>query len=163
MPRYVQQRDTFRCGPFAILNALKWAGSNATAQLLPGLCKELGCLSRDNGTYDPNLHQALLKMGKESFTVRRDTSTSLVKIEKRLRAGMAVIVSFAYDNKEGKRIAHYALIVGVSKTGKTFYGVNYFVKEIQPAKIPRRRFRNDLRPRIFFGGLCPTAWYLELK
>jgi hypothetical protein len=168
MPRYVKQRDEFRCGPVAIVNVLKWMGCDATAKLIPGLCKELR-VTKDYGTSESDLERALARRGKGKFSIRKDTHTSLKKIEARIREGMAVLLIYSHNglphnlNKDGEKWWHIVLVTGVSENGATFYIANYRTNDQKRQHAAERDvFRDDLRRRKSYGEWCdPTAWYLK--
>jgi hypothetical protein len=168
MPRYVQQRDEFRCGPVAILNALKWSGRSVTAKLIPRLCKEVSC--SQSGTQPLNFTLGLIRRGKKSFTVRRDNHPSLANIENRLRNGGAVILVYWYHKEKKTRKSrefegHLTLITGVSKSGKTFRVVNYFTpKGLHRVRINREVLWGNLRPRCYkHVWHYAAAWYLRKR
>ncbi len=165
MSRYVRQRDQFRCGPIAILNALKWAGSDATAELLPRLSRETKCDPHYPGTWKTDLAMTLRKRGKKYFSVRQDGHPSMKKIEKCLRRGESVLICFLCPGsraKYGEWGGHYSLIVGVSDSGSSFMAVNRVTGE-KPGFLRRRSLRNDLCRRKHDGTWYPTVWYLRKK
>lgn len=168
-PRYVQQRDNFRCGPVAILNALKWSGCRVTSKLIPSLCKAVSCI---DGTYQSNLGRELVKRGKGNFFTREDKQPTLKNIEKNLRNGGAVLLSYWYRKKKppskcGELEGHNTLIVGVSKSGLTFYVANYFAPDnTQRKRVSRSILRNDLKMKRRGGELGSDhaqAWYLRKR
>lgn len=168
MPRYVKQRDEFRCGPIAILNTLKWAGCNVTAKLIPVLFKEVSC-SPLFGTAESNITRGLRKLGKGIFFTQTDRRPSLQKIERSLRKGKAVILGYWYhtDDPEQKNyeMGHYALIIGVSPSGLTFYVENYIdINDNQRTRISRDRLQDDLRVlKVAVERWYPNAWYLRKR
>ncbi len=168
MPRYVRQHDEFRCGPVVILNALKWAGCNVTAGLIPKLCREVKCTR--TGTYKTELARGLVNRGKRNFSVRQDCRPSLKKIEECLREGGAVLLSYWYYkekplSKRGQLQGHYALVTGVSPSRETFYVANYFMPDnTQRQKISRGVLRGNLRNRCEAGwSYQARAWYLKKR
>ena len=165
MIRYVRQRDRFRCGPIAILNALKWSGSNATARLIPKISQESKCNPNYPGTWKTDLDVTLRTSGQKYFTVRQYGHPSLKKVEECLRAGGSVIICFlcpGTQDKYGKWGGHYTLLVGVSQSGFSFTAINR-VSGDGPRLLRRRSLRNDLCRRKHDGTWYPTAWYLRKK
>jgi len=169
MPRYVQQRDEFRCGAVGIVNALKWTGCKVTAKLIPRLCEEMHTTAQ-HGTQAYELGRALARRSCGMFSVRRDDHTSLRKIEAHLRDGMAVLVAYSHDgqshnlNKDGEKWWHFAFITSVSESGLTFRVANYRSndkKKCARQMIRRHTLRNHLRRHTSYGEWCdPLAWYL---
>lgn len=164
MPRYVRQRDRFRCGPVAILNALKWAGSDATARLLPKLSRETKCDPHYPGTWKEDLAVILRKRGKKYFSIRQDSRSSLKKIEECLRDGGSVLLCFLCPGTRDRDgwDGHYSFITGVSNSGSSFMVVNRVTGE-RPGLLRRRSLRNDLLRRKHDGTWYPTVWYLKKK
>lgn len=167
MPNYVRQHDEFRCGPIAILNALKWARCGVSSALIPRLCKEVSCDPR--GTTQKNLNRGLTRRGKGIFFTRQDFDPSLTEIERRLRLGEAVILCYWYyvekpPGRFGRLLGHYALIVDVSRSGSTFSVVNYFAPDnTQRQRISRRTLRNNLMSRRERWWYHARAWYLRAR
>lgn len=168
MPRYVRQRDAFRCGPVAILNALKWAGCRVTAELIPDLAREVSCAA-PLGTSLSNMTRGLHKWGKGIFFTQTDRRPSLQKIERSLREGKAVILGYWYhtDDQKNKNFknGHYALITKISPSGLTFFVKNYIdIDDIQRTRISRRRLENDLQVlKVAVERWYPYAWYLRKR
>jgi hypothetical protein len=132
-----------------------------TYDLISELCAETNC-ENPGGALPSDFGRGLVKRSKGIFTVRKDNHATLKKIENCLRSGGAVILNFLYD-EHNVRIGHFALLVGISQTGKTFYGVNYFSSETFSI-IRRHTVRKDCRLRKFDGATdYPTVWYLQLK
>lgn len=50
MIRYAKQRDATSCGPVALVNVLKWAGTDTTLSEVKGLRKVLGTQRKPEGT-----------------------------------------------------------------------------------------------------------------
>lgn len=168
MPRYVHQRDEFRCGPIAILNALKWAGYRVTAELIPDLCREVSCAA-PFGTKKSNLTRGLRTRGKGIFFTQLDLRPSLQKIERTLQKGKAVILGYWYhtDDPENKnyQTGHYVLITGVSPSGSTFSVANYIdIDDTQRTRISRSRLQNDLQVlKVAVERWYPDVWYLRKR
>ncbi len=165
MPRYVRQRDKFRCGPVGILNALKWAEAPVTGKLLPTLCRQASC-RQPNGTYPSDLALAIVTSGKKYFTARIDYRPTLGRIENSLTSGKAVLLNFLYNerNNKGERSGHYTLITGVSSNGKTFDVINHVTfEERRPDRIRRHTLRNLMYRRKYEDEWYPIAWHITKK
>lgn len=118
--KYITQQDTFRCGPVAILNALHWAGVDVSYKdsidILTHVCE---CKFPKGTKYRP-FFKTLRKMGKTLFAVEYVVEPTFGQIERALRKNKAIIWNF--KRPHGR---HYALIVDMSSTGKTFKIANY--------------------------------------
>ncbi len=127
MVRYVRQRDTFRCGPIAILNALKWAGAPVTAALLPEITAVAGCVYPE-GTQPKDFAPALRAFGEKYFSVGTVPLPSIRAIENCLREeDRAVLVNYGWFNRDAGNAltGHYTLFTGVSARGQRFTAVNF--------------------------------------
>jgi hypothetical protein len=161
MTRYLRQRDTYSCGPIAILNALKWAGASKTGKSIRTLRKDAKCNYPD-GTYSVDFNRALRKKGKRFFSTKW-VASSLTKVVAQLRAGNAVLLSFTLSDwyrLDGDRAAHYALLLPTSKNEKKFRVVNLWRSETV-CVIQRRKLREMLKRRKSGSGWYPRVWYLK--
>jgi len=169
MTRYAKQpRGSSVCGPIAILNALKWAGARATLRAhLKEIVEEAGCNQETEGTLLTAFESALRHFGKEQLRVRTVFPwPGIETLEAFLRnSEHAVITGFRWKNKKtGKSDVHHALIVGVSKTGKTLLCVNYDEGKTTVARVRRKEFLLDHAQRKDagdLGGVSPCLWFLE--
>jgi hypothetical protein len=82
MTRYLRQRDTFRCGPVAVLNLAKWQGIRATREHLAAYTQLCKC-RKNKGTYSTNLSYAVGKRGRQM---------SYDEFKRRIEAGRSAIV-----------------------------------------------------------------------
>lgn len=99
-PRFLGQRDRYRCGPIALLNLHKWRGRKVTRRDLPRYTALLGCCRR-HGTPEENFARAMGAAGLR-LTYRQ--------FKREMDYGKAAIVL----TKKG-RIYHYYLIVGTGE------------------------------------------------
>jgi len=126
MPRYTKQRDTFRCGPIAILNSIKWTGIEAPYSQFVPIISRLSRCEPPEGTSHGFFDQALRIVGQKCpkpFQVRRINQPYLFQIEDHLRADGAVILNY-YWRQEYLDARHFLLITGLSPSGQTLYTVN---------------------------------------
>lgn len=86
MVRYIRQRDKFRCGPVAVVNARKWRGECATYDDVLKLSKRWG-LSRQALASDKLVQKALRIRGK---------ILTESEVRSAVAAGHAVVVSTLY-------------------------------------------------------------------
>ena len=129
-PRYYRQKDGWRCGPIAVLNALKWAGAKAPWRTYRDkLCAFMECC-KYHGTEPQKVEDALRKWGKGLFTVRyRTEKLPLREIRRELDLGRAIVCDFGWpkaswvprrENTDG----HYALLVDrMMLGGEEYFGL----------------------------------------
>lgn len=129
-PRYIKQRDSFRCVPHAIVNSLKWAGQKPdTQKMITKLCFALdthaGYGTRPGGIYavmrtvlkgvikqHPRVYRPTLgwlrRKGEEGFgffivhKLPFDELIHMSFISKRVDDGFIVVNSFIDDIKKTK-------------------------------------------------------------
>ena len=101
MIRYVRQQDDFRCGPIAILNALKWAYpyrsiGHSKSRNLKSLC--IMCKTDRQGTIPDEFHTAL----KDFFPyVRRILKPTITQINRHLDNDRPLILGHSYIKDDG--------------------------------------------------------------
>jgi hypothetical protein len=123
---YIVQRDSYRCGPVAILNALRWAGADVTYKGMIGRLTQMCECKLPKGTKYRPFTKTLRKLGKEWFDIKLVVEPTLGVIEDALRAKKAMIWNFKHE-----RGRHYAMIVAMSETAKTFSVANYW-RDVAP-------------------------------
>jgi hypothetical protein len=106
--RYVKQTDRFRCGPVAIVNAIKWSGGTATRKSLPTIDEQCHCKA-PGGTMPTNLAKAIAKYG-DLFTAKRYFNPPKEKLDKHLDHGGAAILRYMIGKPEYH--GHYIFIAG---------------------------------------------------
>lgn len=115
---YLSQRDKFRCGPVAIINALRWAGEDCDYKgNIQRFSQQCQC-EAGSGTRHRTFERTLRKVGKRIFEVELVREPSYASMERSLKAGKALIWNFQHE-----RGRHYALIVAA--TDKTIVIANY--------------------------------------
>jgi hypothetical protein len=97
-PRFLGQRDSYQCGPVALLNLHKWRSRKVTRRDLPRYTALLGCCRR-HGTPEENFTRTMGAAGLR-LTYRQ--------FKGEMEYGKAAIVL-----TKNKRIYHYYLIVGI--------------------------------------------------
>jgi hypothetical protein len=125
-PRYLGQRDKFRCGPIALLNLHKWKGKKVTGRDLKHYTWMLGC-SRRHGTAEENFSRTL---GWRPDTVRNRQRIPYRVFRDEINKGKAAVILTKFP--EGGDHAgswHYYLVIGIGhKIGDTrngYIAVNY--------------------------------------
>lgn len=111
--RYLKQQDRFRCGPVALLNALKWQGLRVSSSGLGDLCELVQC--RDSGTYVNRFHRVAKQLG-----YRWMQHPNVRKIDKALKTGNAVLM---FRAGKGQANGHFSLVI--DRTATAYYGVNH--------------------------------------
>lgn len=168
MTRYVTQPSLMSCGPVAIINALKWAGFPATLKNdYKWLAEVLDC-EDESGCVHPDVDRCLRDEGKNLFTVHGVPCPSIKEIEAHLRKeDRAVLISCIWRNKKNSEEAlHATLFLKISRSGRSFTGVN--VVKGETLKLVRRRtlvrcLRRRFRGSSYFAELLapvPFAWFL---
>ena len=160
MPRYIKQRDKFRCGPVVILNALKWAGVDVSydesIDHLSNLCR----CRRPRGTNHKNFDRAIREAGKGIFRTQLVRHPTIGKIEEHLQDGGALAFNYHWRREEENESSrHFSLVEGISPSGRTFYIANRSHAGRTLQSIHRERFKKwDLR----FQRTDPhyKAWFL---
>lgn len=164
--RYVAQPDDYSCGPIAILNALKWAGLDASLrESLPFL--QFGCRTIDpetphdlesNGTTDTDFDRVLRYVLKGKFRVRRKKHPKLSDIENHCMGGGAVALSY-YWNEGGEFGDHFCFISGMEK-GRFVIANDHHAKTKNAVLI---RSAKTLCRWLRVHGDDPIAWFLTPK
>lgn len=130
MVRFVKQRDRFRCGPVAILNALKFFGKKCDYSYLKRISNSCHCWGKD-GTKSGKFDKALRRLGKRFFRVRRTYNCSFDKIDGALRKNKLVIVNYTWIDERKTPHGHYTVLV--RDESYNYYAINnYRGKTIYP-------------------------------
>jgi hypothetical protein len=141
--RYIGQRDHFRCGPIAVLNAFKWLGCPLTRADLPKISKL--CRTEKIGTYQHKVAQALHalcdRFGIPSRHIHFVNSLTLKTLEKQLRLGNSVIASVQWRKSKKCHLTFFDAI-----EDNDFAGVNYG-RTFTHCVVPRRRLKMEARLR----------------
>lgn len=152
--RYARQRDTFSCGPTAIVNAIKWAGYSCPAREFKKIFKKRTGCTRLRGT-DPWILEQTLKRVPELSIQYVLNVPNLRDIDEELKKGRSVLLRYFHSHG-----GHYTLIVGRTKKF-------YVVVNDSPKKAISYRSRKKMKKLInnsvvAAGEFCyAVAWSLE--
>lgn len=163
-PRYLKQRDEFRCGPVAIMNVLKWSGGLLSHDnMRDPLTKMCKCTSEGGGTGHGVFDQVLRKFGKryKSYAVRRVMRPTLAQIEEHLREGGALVLNYCWNYRGGED-RHYSVVVGISDSGRSFRVVNGRKRGRAAKWIRREKFKN-WEQRFQRTDKIHKAWFITYK
>lgn len=162
MTRYVRQKDKFRCGPVAILNALRWAGLNINYKKSINNLTLMCFCKPGRGTSHNNFDNALRELCENFFKVRRVYHPTLKQIEEHLQNNGAVILNYRICRIKKEEQRHFQLVVGMDKNGKYFHSVNAFSNKPAFFKISREKFKSScLRSQRVDKSF--KAWFLTKK
>lgn len=161
-PDYHVQRDSYSCGPIAILNAIKWAvGENVNDEsILAHLRRVTDCRAPGkkgwanfrgggySGVLDSGMHQGLISRPEFDVVKRYPHGSFSVKnVKRHLREGNAVILSYKLPRKQGR--GHMVLVdrlvncpvrgkgysvVGEGHSGSMFFSNKQFQKLLYASK-----------------------------
>ena len=164
MARYVKQRNKYSCGPAAIMNVLKWAGVEFSYREKIGVLQEVCGCRPGRGTSHRNLDQALRWAVWEvegKLRIRRVRRPKLCQIEKHLKMGGVVVLNYAWE-RDGEENRHYALLIKVSPSGKSFWTVNDW--RTGPAlRWESREYIKDVNLRFQRTDPQCKAWFISFK
>lgn len=140
--RYVKQRDSYSCGPIALLNILKWSGLRKTYKDLPILQKECKC---NNGTWPEDLQKAVKKYSNlKSFSRRKP---SILKIDQHLkRHGAVILVCYWSDEWDEEIEGHFITIVGCKD--KEYVCLNSHITKTAISYISREELKNMIKSTV---------------
>ena len=133
--RWLRQRDTFRCGPVALVNIMKWAvlnefdGYRVNEKLAKGYLTKLCCDLRPDimGVYPRKFETVLRRIkGVEVEDVYCQPSRRIIR--NTLKNGGIVALHSSYF-KNGEEWRHWSLITGVDDQGKIYELINFIVDE----------------------------------
>src|SRR5882672_202506 len=120
---YVLQRDKFRCGPIAILNALRWAGEDVPfREGLKQLSEQCKCAAPKGTTFRPFL-KTLRSRGENLFTVEQITKPKLYDFDRHIQEGKVLVWNFKHQQPDRGR--HFVLVVGADSEKKSFDVANF--------------------------------------
>lgn len=164
MARYVKQRDKYSCGPAAIMNVLKWAGVKFSYREKIEVLQEVCGCKPGRGTMHQNFDQALrwaVWEVEDALRIRRVRRPKLCQIEKHLKMGGAVVLNYAWE-RDGEGSRHYALLIKVSPSGKSFWTVNDYSTGPALRGQPREAMKTDILRFQRTDPFC-KAWFISFK
>lgn len=148
MIRYTKQTDTFRCGPVAIANAIKWAGGDFSFRDNKKKLDKLVNIKK-TGCNPTDLTIALRAVGEKYLTgiqrrkLNNSTPTQVVRmIRKHIKADGIVLMNISRYNYLGQNEGHFYLIDG--QDGEFFMCVNAFGESLID-DIHEKYLRDTLR------------------
>lgn len=139
MINYVKQRDRFRCGPVAVINAVKWAGGRMSYKTsIREITDQCHCVPGE-GTMVIDLHKTLHKVGRRHFKSQYISKPTFSQVDDALAQGDAVV--WNYKHNRGR---HYALIVGRFTDGAAFHVINYDIGPTVSTWVSRDRIQEAI-------------------
>lgn len=159
---YIVQDDAYSCGPTAIINALKWAGLDATKEDLDLF--RFSCRTIDpefpndwdsNGTTDADLDRVLRYAGKGKIKVKKIKNPSVPMLIGHLQSKGAVIISYYW--KEGAQDGHHFAFISAFKKG-LFEVVNDHANK----KTIMLRTKATLHKWLKKKDESPICWFIEM-
>lgn len=156
MIRYTKQRRRLDCGPAAIANALKWAGSSFSyadshRDLVSNCCAWNGA--------SPIRLDAELRRWQHEGVLRSKLwfRPTLKRIEEQLSKGGAIILDHAYERPHR---GHYAFVSDLHQG--EFLVSNEFSDTETTVWVPRRLFKERLLRRMYPGRsyVYGSTWFL---
>ena len=114
-PRWIRQQDTFRCGPVAVANALKWAGIPCSWKRDKDYLSELCRVNRTWGTKPKDFENALREASGGTFAVRRRKRFKINEVVDWVEGRNLVIFDFTWPLQpiKGQRDGHYSACVDI--------------------------------------------------
>lgn len=163
--KYCRQPDNYSCGPTAIINAMKWAGMDASLKShLPFL--QFGCHTIDlecpdpenNGTTDWDFDRVLRYVAKGTFTVNRKKKPSFKELKAHLEKGHAACMSYHWE--ENNQIGdHFCFIEKLER------GLFVCVNDHNAANENTVTYRSDktIQKWLKKGDEYPFIWLLRIS
>lgn len=122
--RYKKQNDNFRCGPVALLNAMKWAGARVSYKdWIDYLCALCNCYD-SKGTKYPDLIKAFRACSKGLFSFKQVDFPSLKEIQNHIRKEGAVVL--LHETYILPRNFHASLLIGGGRRND-FASINGYI------------------------------------
>lgn len=162
--RYVKQRDTFSCGPIAVINALKALGRHATYDDLPRyqrLCNtHFVRVNGHKGTFPSGLTEGLSRSLPPGTVVSRIRAPTESQLRHSFASGVSIVL-YGYGGSGGTVTAgHYIAVVPsgeghvdvINSSRKSPTVVRMTVDRAIRKVSPRARFRGQRRLRY------PQLW-----
>ena len=160
-PRYVKQRDKYRCGPVAIMNVLKWSGEGEPHDYLRDWATHVCDCTPPDGTphkaFEAGLRQASKVYG-HPFVVRKVMSPTLAEISSHLRGGGALVLNYHWERK-GSSARHFSVLTEISDSGRSFRVINGRRRGRAAKWIKREDFKNH-EQRFQRTDKSHKAWFV---
>lgn len=161
--RYIRQPDSYSCGPTAILNAMKWAGIDATSQYLPYL--QFSCRTIDletpadpesHGTLSSDFDRVLRYVGTGAFHVRRKKNPTASEMKRHLEKGNAIALAYYWED-ETEKGEHFCFIAGLER------GLFVCINDHSRPDTIRLRHMKTIKSWLTKHNDCPMAWFLTAE
>lgn len=162
--RWIAQKNTFSCGPVAILNVLKWAGFPISYKKDYNFWKKK-CKCSNYGTHQPKFQDCLQNLKNISAIPKNLPTISF--IEDILQSNQIVIMKSTSRITSQRDLGHFFLIVEM--TEDSFFIVNdiegkhqWYDKEIFAAYyLQYHREYCDTCCTSSLCGVSPYAWCIK--
>lgn len=152
--RYMKQRDNYSCGPVALANVMKWAGSKKSAGSLRKYFMPICKCSPENGTRPWEIHNALLTIDDISF--EKVEYPGLQDLDGHLDDGGIVLLRVRYEDG-----GHY--FICTRRTQKMYEVINRKVDHVTKSLVSRKTMSKDISyADVFIGGAYyAVAWLIK--
>ena len=154
--RPIRQRDSFRCGPVAIVNVRKWLGQKVTYRDVFPLSKKMATTPH-SGTAGSILEKELKQCGGK---VKRIIHPSVKELNDHIDRGGIVLLRYRWENTKDGEGYHYGVFI--KRTPKYFIGWN-IIRNQTVSRVSAKRMQQYLRKTKRGGTTYPWAWLIERK
>lgn len=152
-PRYTKQpRNSFVCGPVAIMNAAKWAGGHHSYSESINTFKERVNYRPREGTPHWGVTVGIMYTPELKYEQRIEEPT-LKELDQALTRSRAFLISFVHETER-----HLSFCVG--KTPKYFKMVNFYDHRYAEHRVSRKTLSKYLRMRDDNGDAA-TIWIVS--
>ena len=168
MPRYVRQKDSFRCAAIGLANALKWAGAEISwRENKHALTRAVRCCPY-HGTDIHDISRALKHHGAGYFSARYRTPKKVTMglLRDEIAKGGAVLIGFDWPklHKALPDESHITLLVDIVRDskGREYFGLvnlGYTGEKYPLEYIQARTFRKLCMRR----GWNDVFWLLRKR
>jgi hypothetical protein len=163
--RFLQQRDSYSCGPIAIINLFKWCGMRAGKKDIPLFRRMLGT-NIPFGTKQGSMSRLLKHtIDRRIAKVKLVKHISFGELKKAMKAGACAIAHWTYLI-DGKYEGHYAFMAERTSSG-TWVVANEVPGELffSDKEIQKRiRTSKRLAPHWeTLGRTSPFCWLITPK
>jgi hypothetical protein len=132
--RWLGQRDSFRCGPVALVNVIKWAGikefegHQVNERLAKGYLTDK-CEAARDGTTTEAFEKVLYAI--PGLSIAKFSPAWSVNIKFWLTLGYVVILSSEWwDSGEREYLPHYCLLIDTTHGGAFYTVINGYEKPV---------------------------------
>lgn len=143
MIKFYSQPNYFACGPFAILNVLKWCEQKVNFRDWKRIAEICG--TEKVGTDDTNFEKALYNLVGDFLVIKKRVRFTTKELTKHLRQGGIIILRMSKDHN-GEELHHYCLVT--KSEPYKFVLVNYLEGKVF-FSLPKRTFKK-LEPYFIY-------------